>query len=118
MSRQVAVGSAPSAATGLHVPGLVPAQDMQVPVQLLAQQTPCWHMLEAHSDAVLQPVPLGFSEQVPLLHLVGETQSASAVQVVLHIRPPASHSKLPEQLPGVTILQVPPPSQVAAGVNT
>jgi hypothetical protein len=91
---------------------------MQVPVQALVQQTPCWQKFEAHSEAAPQGVPFGLSEQVPLLHIVGETQSASAVQVVLHRRPPESQSRLPGQLPGVTVLQVPPPSQVAAGVNT
>ena len=116
---QVEVGSAPPGSTGSHTPGfVVPAQVMQVPEQVVLQHTPCSQIVEAHSDPVPQGVPGGFSEQLPLLHFVGDTQSASAVQVVLHTRPPESQSRLPGQLPGVTVLQVPPPSQVAAGVKT
>jgi len=118
VSTHTAVGSAPPAATGLHIPGVVPAQDMQVPLQVVLQQTPCSQIVDEHSEPVPHGVPGGFSEQVPLVHLVGDTQSASAVQVVLQTRPPESQSRLPGQFPGVTVLHVPPPSQVAAGVNT
>lgn len=119
LSAQVVVGSAPPAATALQVPLPEAAQDMQVPVQVVAQQTPCWQRFVAHSDPAEQAVPLGFSEQLPPLHTVGETQSASAVQVVLQLfLVVASHSRLPGQLPGVTVLHVPAPSQVAAGVRT
>ncbi len=94
------------------------AQDMHVPVQVVAQQTPCWHRLVAHSDPDEQVVPFGFSEQLPPLHTVGETQSASAVHLLLQLfMVAASHTRLPGQLAGVTALQVPAPSQVAAGVS-
>jgi hypothetical protein len=119
LSVQVRVGSAPPAATGLQVPSPEIAQDMQVPVQVVAQQTPCWHRLVAHSEPAEQAVPFGLSEQLPPLHTVGETQSASAVHLVLQLfLVVASHTRLPGQLPGVTVLQVPAPSQVAAGVST
>jgi hypothetical protein len=120
LSVQVAEGSAPPAVTGLQVPALpATAQDMQVPVQVVAQQTPCWQRLVAHSDPDEHEVPFGFNEQLPALHTVGETQSASALHVVLQLFiVVASHTRLPGQLPGVTVLQVPAPSQVAAGVST
>jgi hypothetical protein len=120
LSAQVVVGSAPPAATGLHVPALpATAHDMHEPVQAVAQQTPCWQRLVAHSEPAEQDVPFGFSEQVPPLHTVGDTQSASAVHLPLQLfMVLASHSRFPGQLPGVTVLHVPAPSQVAAGVST
>ena len=45
------------------------AQDMQVPVQALLQQTPCWQKPEAHSAAVVQGVPGVFNVQTPELQM-------------------------------------------------
>jgi hypothetical protein len=84
-------GGAPSP-TLLQVPLLpVSAHDLQVPVQLLAQQTPCWQNPELHSFAVVQASPSGCFVQTPPLQMFGETQSASAAQVILQLVVAASH---------------------------
>jgi hypothetical protein len=78
--------------TLLQVPLLpVSAQDLQVPVQLLAQQTPCWQNPELHSFAVVHVSPSGCLVQTPPLQMLGETQSASAVQPSLQLVVVASH---------------------------
>lgn len=105
------------AGIALHVPALpATAQDMQVPVQAVAQQTPCWQRFDEHSDPAEHVVPFGFSEQLPLLHTVGDTQSALVAQVVLQVFAVVSHVRLPGQFEAVTGLQVPAPSQVPGGV--
>src|SRR6185503_14006772 len=69
----------------VQVPGdAVSAHDWQVPEQAVAQQTPCAQKPEAHSVAIAQVRPSGFFEHVPPLQMLGATQSASAVHVVLH----------------------------------
>jgi hypothetical protein len=56
------------AATGLQVPSLpVSAHDMQVPVQLDAQQTPCWQRPDAQSVVAVQVAPSGLSAQLAAL---------------------------------------------------
>ena len=86
-----ATGGAPTP-TLLQVPLLsVSAQDLHVPVQLLAQQTPCWQNPELHSFAVAHASPSGCFVQTPPLQMLGETQSASAVQVILQLVVAASH---------------------------
>jgi len=111
-----ALGASP-AGTALHVPALpVTAQDMQVPVQVVAQQTPCWQRFDEHSEAAAHVVPFGFSEQLPLLQAVGDTQSALVAQVVLQVLAVVSHVRLPGQFEVVTGLHVPAPSQVPGGV--
>jgi hypothetical protein len=113
----VGLGAWP-AGIALQVPALPDtAQDMHVPVHAVAQQTPWAQTLEAHSVPVEQVVPFGFSEQLPLLQTVGDTQSALVVQVSLHALAVVSHVRLPGQVPAVTGLHVPAPSQVAAGVK-
>ena len=63
------MGSAP-AKIGEQVPALPErAHDMQVPVQALLQQTPCWQKPEAHSAAVVQAVPGVFRVQTPELQI-------------------------------------------------
>jgi hypothetical protein len=65
----VGVGAAP-AKIGEQVPALPErAHDMQVPVQALLQQTPCWQKPEAHSAAVVQAVPGVFRVQTPELQI-------------------------------------------------
>ena len=96
----------------MHVPAVVvSAQDWQVPVQPLLQQTPCWQNPEAHSAAVEQVVPGVFRAQAPEMQTLGETQSALAVQVVLH-EVALPQVRLPGQGPVVTVRQMPEPSQV------
>lgn len=56
--------------------------DWQVPVQALAQQTPCAQKPELHSTAVAHVPPMGFLPQLMLLQLLGEVQSAVVAQVV------------------------------------
>lgn len=71
--------------TLLHVPGAVAsAQDRQVPVHAVAQQTPCAQKLDAHSVAAVQVCPSGFFEQVVPLQTFGAAQSALVVHVVRH----------------------------------
>ena len=66
----VAGVGADAAAMGEQVPLLPPsAHDMQVPVQALVQQTPCWQKPEAHSAAVVQAVPGDLSTQAPELQM-------------------------------------------------
>ena len=72
------------AGTLVHVPLLLgSAHDLHVPVQLLAQQTPCWQKPELHSLPAVQVSPRGCLVQMPPLQMFGATQSASAVQVIL-----------------------------------
>lgn len=52
-------------------------------MQAVAQQTPCAQKPELHSVPAAQALPSGFFEQVPPLQTLGETQSPSAVQLVL-----------------------------------
>jgi hypothetical protein len=75
-----------------QVPRLpVSEQDMQVPVQALAQHTPCWQNPELHSPAAAQVFPSGFLVQRLLMQKYEVAQSASAVQVVLHTMLVVSH---------------------------
>jgi hypothetical protein len=65
----VGVGAVP-AGIGEQVPAVPEiAHDMQVPVQALLQQTPCWQKPEAHSAAVEQVVPGVFKVQTPVLQM-------------------------------------------------
>jgi hypothetical protein len=81
------VGAVP-AGTELHVPtDPVSAHETQVPLQAVEQQTPCAQFPVLHSGPVLQLAPFGFLPQLIalVLQLLGEAQSVSAVQVVLHV---------------------------------
>jgi hypothetical protein len=72
--------------TLVQVPALpVSAQDWQVPVQAVAQQTPWAQKPELHSAAVAQTTPSAFFEQVPPLQTLGDTQSPLTVQLVLQM---------------------------------
>jgi hypothetical protein len=112
----VGIGAVPDG-TLVQVPALpLSAHDMQVPVQALLQQTPCWQKPEPHSEALEQGFPGVFSVQAPELQTLGETQSASAVHEVLQTVA-LPQVRFPGQAPAVTGLQVPAPSQVCAGVS-
>ena len=67
--------------TAMHCPRLPgTAQDRQVPVQAVAQQTDCAQTPEAHSDAAAHPAPGGFGPQLPLTQAAPATQSAFEAQ--------------------------------------
>lgn len=88
----VATTGAAPAEMLLQVPLLlVSAHDLHVPVQLLAQQTPCWQKPELHSFPAVHRSPRGCLVQMPPLQMFGATQSASAVQVILQDWLVASH---------------------------
>jgi hypothetical protein len=58
-------GSDPAAA-GEQVPFVaVSAQDMQVPVQAVLQQTPCAQCVDMQSESEVQVAPLAFLAQLP-----------------------------------------------------
>ncbi len=108
-------GSAPPAGTGEQVPGLVvSAQDMHLPLQAVAQQTPCAQVLDWHSPPVWQTAPFGLRPHDPLMQVAGDTQSELLVQVDLQALTPQVKGK---HEPVMGAAQVPAPSQVAAGVN-
>ena len=111
---QVPVGSAPSAGTGAQVPAVAAsAQDRQVPVQAVRQQTPCAQMPLVHSAPSAQVAPSDLRPHEPAVHTAGASQSASAEQLALHTDAPQLNGKH-EVEAGVT--QVPAPSQVDPGV--
>jgi len=58
-------------------------QDLQVPVQAVAQQVPCSQKPDRHSDAAPHVRPVGFLPQAPLTQTLGDTQSVSAVHPTL-----------------------------------
>ena len=91
------------------------AQDMQVPVQALAQQIPCAQNPELQSVAAAQLAPMGPLPQLPFLHVLPAEQSASTVQVVWHWPPVAQENGTQDWL-GV-VRQVPRPSQRPAKVS-
>jgi hypothetical protein len=109
-----ASGSWP-AGTLEQVPGVpASAHDWQVPVQVVAQQTPCAQWAELHSVSPPHAAPIGFRPQLPLLQVFGDAQSVFVEQVVLHA--PVPHAK-GAQLDDVAVWQVPVPLQVLAGVK-
>jgi len=104
-------GSLPPAGTLVQVPRLAPgsAHDLHVPVQLLAQQTPCSQKPESQSPAAEQVRPSGRLVQAPALQMVGATQSASAEQLVLHALVAVSQTNAPGHAVTVAATQVPVP---------
>jgi hypothetical protein len=87
-SGHCASGSWP-AGTLEQVPG-VPARahDWQVPVQVVAQQTPWAQWAELHSVSPPHAAPIGFKPQLPPLQVLGDAQSVLVEQVVLHAPDP------------------------------
>jgi len=98
----------------VQVPRLAPgsAHDLQRPVQLLAQQTPCWQKPESQSVAAPQPRPSGRLVQTPPLHTYGATQSVSPAQLVLQTLLVLSQTNEPGQTAIVAAWHDPAPSQV------
>jgi hypothetical protein len=103
--------------TLVQVPAVaVSAHDMQVPVQVDAQHTPCWQLPDAHSVPAVHMRPSGFFVQTPALQTFGATQSVSTVQLTLHTLLAVSHWKAPQEV-GAATTQVPAPSQAKGAVN-
>ena len=92
------------------------AHDAHPPVQLDAQQNPCWQKFEAHWVAAAQTVPFGWSEQVPPLQTLGAVQSVLTVQVVLQTLLVVSQANAMHDWV-VAGVQVPVPLQSAGGVK-
>ena len=109
------LGSAPPAGTGEQVPALPPsAQDRQLPLQLVAQQTPWAQTVLAHSAPVWQTAPFAFNPHEPWLQDWPPAQSWSVVQLDLHAFGPQVNGK---QLVAAGTQQVPAPSQVPAALK-
>jgi hypothetical protein len=87
---------------------------MHVPVQVVAQQTPCAQTLLVHSGPVEQTAPFGLRPHDPLLQVANGAQSALVLQVALQALTPQPNGKQ-EVEPGTT--QVPAPSQLPPGVK-
>jgi hypothetical protein len=110
-----ASGSWP-AGTLMQVPALFAiAHDLHVPVQVVAQQTPCAQMAELQSALAAQVAPMGFLPQLPDRQNVPVWQSVSAMQVVLHCPPVPHMNGAQVWLAGAE--QVPVPSQRPAKVS-
>ena len=88
------------------------AHDWQVPLQAVAQQTPCSQCPDAQSPAAAQAAPGGLGPQLPFTHALPATQSASVAQVARQL-PVVLHMYLPHES-DVAATQVPSPSQRAA----
>ena len=116
-----ASGSCP-AGTLVQVPALAASAHVwQVPVQLVAQQTPCWQKPEAQSPAAVQVAPSAAPpqpapvQQIDPLQVYPEAQSVLLAQVVLQSPPvPQTYGA---QLCGVPATQSPTPSQRPPGVS-
>jgi hypothetical protein len=107
-------GSCP-AATGEQTPRVAARpHDRQIPVQALAQQTPCWQKPLAHSPGVVQSVPSTFLPQIVPLQTLPAVQSA----LVAHAAPqaPLVPHMYGAQVCCVPGLHVPTPSQRPASV--
>jgi hypothetical protein len=112
---QVPVGSAAPEATGAHVPSAeASAQDMQLPMQAVRQQTPCEQKPVAHSVPSPQVAPGDLRPHDPPAHTDGAWQSASALHVPLHAATPHLYGAHEVD---VGFTQVPAPSQAEPGVN-
>jgi hypothetical protein len=108
-------GSVPLAAL-MHWPSLPAiAHDLQVPEHTVVQQTPCAHIVDAHSLPSLHAAPGGLGPQLPFTHAAPGTQSAFVAQVDRHL-PSPPHRYWPHELL-VAAPQTPSPSQSAANVT-
>jgi len=99
----------------VHVPGVpASAHDLQIPVQVVAQQTPCAQMPLAQSPPAAHVAPLGRLVQTPPMQTFGETQSPSTVQVVRQAPEPHANGS---HIDVAAAWQVPVPLQVRADVS-
>ena len=101
----------------MQVPALPgSAHDRQVPVQVVPQQIPCSQNPELHSAALPQVAPGGFLPQLPLMQLLGATQSPSFAQMTMHLLSLPHMNGAHIWVSGAT--QAPSPSQRAADFST
>jgi hypothetical protein len=88
----------------------VTAQDLHVPVQAVAQHTPCAQNVELHSAPAVHVAPFGFFPQLPVMQVFGDTQSVVVVQSTRHaLLVPHWYGSQPEESAG---RQRPAPSHV------
>jgi hypothetical protein len=100
----------------VQVPRLpITAQDMQVPVQAVAQQTPSVQMPLAHSSLPPQALAIDLRPHETPLQTAGAAQSAFEVHVARQAGTTSQRYGKQEVEPGIT--QTPAPSQVAVGVS-
>jgi hypothetical protein len=112
---QVPCGSLAPAVTLLQVPALADRlHDLQVPLQLVEQQTPWLQKPDLHSVALAQLRPLSLRPQELLMQTAGRLQSLLLVQAILQAFVPQTYG---EQDAAAGLTQVPPPSQVDAPVK-
>jgi hypothetical protein len=90
------------------------AHDLHVAVQVVAQQMPWAQMPLAQSVPAVQALPFGRFVQAPVEQMLGETQSVSTLQVVLHAPVPHANGS---HIDVAAAWQVPVPLQVRADVS-
>jgi len=93
------------------------AQEAQVPVQAVVQQTPWEQIAELHSAATVHGCPIALRPQLAFTQVIGDKQSPSVLHMVLQALVAGSQVK-GSQGKLVTAPHVPAPSQVRAGVST
>jgi hypothetical protein len=85
-------GAGVPAASGVHVPGAVPAQVSHVPQVAVPQQTPLTQLPLMHWFAAVQARPFGLSAQLRLgavpWQVNGATQCESIEQLLRQASPP------------------------------
>jgi hypothetical protein len=106
------------AGTLVQVPRLpATAHERHVPLQAVAQQTPCSQKPLEHSPAVVQVVPVVLGIwHAPPTQTLGVAQSAEDVQLVRHMGRVGAQAK-PLHDTGAGVAHRPEPSQVRAGVS-
>jgi hypothetical protein len=92
------------------------AHEAHVPAHAVAQQTPCWQKLCAHSPGIVQGWPSASLPQLMLTQLLVVTQSALVAQVVRQVGVVVLH-RYGSQSELVTDRQTPAPSHVRCGVS-
>jgi hypothetical protein len=90
------------------------AHDLQVAVQVVAQQMLCAQMPLAQSPFAAQLLPLGRFTQTPMTQTLGETQSVSTLQVLRQAPVPHTNGS---HIDVVAAWQVPVPLHVRADVS-
>jgi len=112
------LGAAVPAASGVHVPGVVPLQVWQVPQTALPQQTPFTQLPLMHWLPAVHTTPLAFSAQLRLgitpWQVNGAAQCESIAQLVRQVSPPHMYGK---QVETVGARQPPVPLQWEIGVK-
>ena len=105
------------AVTAVYVPEVpLRLHAVQVPVQALLQQTPFAQKPLTQAAPVAHVLPCGSLPQLPRLHIDGDVQSVLEAQVVLQTALVVSQANGSQSVE-VTVLQLPAPSQVRAGVS-